>query len=355
MLKYGAQNFIYVSLVEDLRSAGARVEIIRCGVEDEETLSRLLSEALISMPPIRGVVTAAMDIKDQLFANMPYETFSAGTRPKVQGSWSLHRATLGQPLDFFVMLSSAAAFFGSIAQSNYVAACTYQVALAAHRRSLGLPAASLDVGKIVGIGYVAEDGTGASGRNLNHLGMMDVHEDELLCHIELAMLSSSIPQADAALVDGHLLTGIHSTNDPDRGVELPFWGRDPVFSHMDFARPHLRKSKQSGDDINGTEVRKPLPELLGTATSQAEASKYILAALGQKLARALMMTAATDLDPKKGLGAYGVDSLIAVELRNWLSREAGVEMPVFEILQAASIAGLAKQVAAKSTLVSAKE
>ncbi|AEO60830.1 hypothetical protein MYCTH_38980, partial [Thermothelomyces thermophilus ATCC 42464] len=58
-----------------------------------------------------------------------------------------------------------------------------------------------------------------------------------------------------------------------------------------------------------------------------------------------------DVDVKRPTGAYGIDSLVAVELRNWFSRDARVEVPVFEILQASSLAGVAKAVARKSPLL----
>ncbi|RYP39906.1 hypothetical protein DL767_002025 [Monosporascus sp. MG133] len=363
MVKNGARNLIYVSrrglsspkaaeLIKELESAGARTKVLQCDVADEEKLRECLSEALTTMPPVRGVINGAMDLKDSVFTNMPFDSFKGGLRPKVQGSWSLHQATLQQPLDFFVMLTSGAAFFGSVGQANYVAACTYQTALAAHRRSLGLPAAAYDVGKVVDMGYVVEDETGASGRNLNHLGMPDVHEAELLAILEKCMLLPPGSDGNGDMPNGYVVTGIHSTNDPSQGVEWPFWSRDPVFSHMDFVRPHLRKAKDEGD--GSAAAKKPLPELLGEAPSLRDAETHVLEALVRKLARALMMSL-EDLDAKRPMSSYGVDSLIAVELRNWLSRDAGVELPVFEILQPPSLNALAKQVAAKSPLVKAKE
>lgn len=363
MFKNGARNFIYVSrrglsspkaatLIDELQSAGARTAVLQCDVADEKKLAESLSEALTIMPPVRGVVNGAMDLRDSVFTNMPYDSFMAGLRPKVQGSWSLHQATLQQPLDFFVMLTSGASFFGSVGQANYVAACTYQTSLAVHRRSLGLPATAYDVGKVVDMGYVVEDETGASGRNLNHLGMPDVHEAEVLAILERCMLLPPGSDGNGDMPNGYVVTGIHSTNDPAQGVEWPFWSRDPVFSHMDFVRPHLRKAKSDGDA--SAAQRKPLPELLGEAPSLREAETHVLEALLQKLARALMMPL-EDLDAKRPMSAYGVDSLIAVELRNWLSRDAGVELPVFEILQPPSLNALAKQVVAKSPLVKAKE
>jgi hypothetical protein len=52
-----------------------------------------------------------------------------------------------------------------------------------------------------------------------------------------------------------------------------------------------------------------------------------------------------DLDTGKPANAYGVDSLVAVGTRNWIFRETGVDVSVFEILSENSIAQLAERIA----------
>ncbi len=94
MFKNGARNFIYVSrrglsspraaaLIGELESAGARTAVLQCDVADEKKLAESLSEALTTMPPVRSVVNGAMDLRDSVFTNMPYDSFMAGLRPKV--------------------------------------------------------------------------------------------------------------------------------------------------------------------------------------------------------------------------------------------------------------------------------
>lgn len=120
MVANGARHLIFLSrsgvssdaareLVASLTAAGVRVEVLQCDIADEARLFSSLQDALTRMPPIRGVLQGAMVLRDQIFANMTYETFMSSLRPKVQGSWALHQATLDQPLDFFVLLSSASA------------------------------------------------------------------------------------------------------------------------------------------------------------------------------------------------------------------------------------------------------
>src|SRR5271169_5260152 len=87
---------------------------------------------------------------------MTAEGLSAALRPKVNGSWNLH-TLLPKDMDFFVMLSSSAGIVGSRGQGNYSAGNTYQDALAHYRVSRNLPAATIDLGMILGVGYVAEN------------------------------------------------------------------------------------------------------------------------------------------------------------------------------------------------------
>ncbi|KAJ6789982.1 hypothetical protein PWT90_02938 [Aphanocladium album] len=365
MASKGARNLIYVSrrgattpeaitLIGSLNSMGVRIEVIQCDIADEEKFRVALTDALNSMPPLRGVIQGAMSLQDQIFTNMTHAAYMACVRPKVHGSWTLHQATLGLNLDFFVMLASCTSFWGNAGQSNYAAGCTYQGSLAAHRRALGLAATSIDVGKVANIGFIAENAGTQSDLNLVKLGLVEQNEIEVLTLLELAMLPASYdaqqPGHGGYMPNGHLLTGQSSSCDTGNGEELPFWSRDPVYSHMDFVRPHLKAKKRNTADDTATEVQVPLPVLLKSAVSASEAALHVVTALQKKMARALMMPA-EDVDVEKQMAAYGVDSLIAVDLRNWFLRETGVDVSTFDIVQAPSLTALAGKVAVRSTLV----
>lgn len=356
MVANGARNLIFVSrsgvsndaareLVSTLMGKGVRVEVLQCDIADEVRLFDSLNAVLKSMPPIRGVIQGAMVLRDQIFANMPYETFVSALRPKVQGSWSLHQATLDQPLDFFVLLSSASSFLGNAGQANYVAACTYQVALAAHRLGLGLPATAIDIGKVASVGVVAESADSTIEANLVRIGLRDIQEAELHAIIELAMLPNAV-----GVTNGHLITGAHTSLDPGADVaDLPFWSRDPVFSHLDALRPHLARAADGSGPSAG---RASLKTLLGAAPSKSAAIAIVLDALLSKLARALAMPVA-EIDAGRSTAAYGIDSLLAVDIRNWIFREAGADVAVFEVLQAGSVGGLAGRVVEGSAFLGA--
>ena len=85
---------------------------------------------------------------------MTYEDWIAATRPKMQGSWNLHKV-MPKDLDFFVLLSSSAGVMGARGQANYNAGNGFQDSLAHYRRKNGHAAVSLDLGIILGAGVSA--------------------------------------------------------------------------------------------------------------------------------------------------------------------------------------------------------
>ena len=90
-----------------------------------------------TMPPLRGVIHSAGTLDDGVLEQQSWEKFARVFRPKVEGTWNLHRLTREIPLDFFVMFSSAASLLGSPGQANHAAANAFLDALAHARRAAG--------------------------------------------------------------------------------------------------------------------------------------------------------------------------------------------------------------------------
>lgn len=272
---------------------------------------------------------------------MTHEQWASTILPKVHGSKNLHEATLSQPLDFFILLSSLHSFIGNPGQANYAAGCAYQVALAKYRSTLGLPATAIDLGIVGDVGYVVEKQ--GSGKKVKVQEFTHIKETEMLALIELGIREPNL---------GHLVTGLDSQIDVVNSQDgVPFFARDPVLSHLEYLRPHVRTSAastQQSADSGGAAQPQSLSALLAAtpSPSAAESYSFILAALIKKLSRSLMMDA-SELDASRSLSAYGTDSLVAVELKNWVVRETKVSVSVFEILQASSVESLVGKIIAK--------
>lgn len=260
---------------------------------------------------------------------MTLEDYYVAIRPKVQGSWNLHQQLSSHGLDFFVMLSSLAGIVGYASQSNYSAGGTFQDALARYRRAKGLPCVTIDLGMVKSVGYVAEN-DGAADR-MKRQGHMALSEDDVLGAIESAITSPLSTQ---------MLFGLNTGPGPH-------WEDSPMARDLRFSSLRYRQSSQ-----NTTSVSKAGSTDLGgkiaAASSFDEAVEVIIDGITKKL-MAIFMIAEEEVTPSKALSDYGVDSLVAVELRNMLALRAGAEISIFDIMQSASLTALAAMVASKSS------
>ena len=275
-----------------------------------------------------------------MFENMSYEELRLAIKPKVHGSWNLHQL-LPRDLDFFVMLSSATGILGNRAQANYAAGNTYQDQLAYHRRSLGLPASSIDLGQVLSIGYVAEN----RDRTMvaKHLATVleVIREDEI--HVLLEYMMDQRCSPPPQLVSG-LTTALMYR---DRRMPTPTYMDFPLFTHL----RNMKLAQAVGRDANGGIS---VEALLNAASTLDEATDIVLTGVRTKLS-ALLAIPLENVDPAKSVSSNGVDSLVAMEFRAYLVKEMKADIPVLEIQDTLSIAELSRRIANVSGAVELKE
>jgi acyl transferase domain-containing protein/acyl carrier protein len=143
-----------VTAVEQLRAAGASVQVLQADVVRAEDVARLIA-ACQAEAPLRGVVHAAGVLDDGVLEKQSVERLAKVLAPKVRGAWHLHTHTQALPLDFFVCFSSMASLLGAPGQCNYAAANAFLDALAHHRRTRGLPGLSINWGPWAEAGMAA--------------------------------------------------------------------------------------------------------------------------------------------------------------------------------------------------------
>jgi hypothetical protein len=268
---------------------------------------------------------------------MSVEEWNDALRPKVDASWNLHHI-LGQDLDFFVLLSSAMGIIGNKEQSNYAAGNTFQDSLARYRLSRGLPAVSLNLPAIEDVGFVADKPELLESMRAAGNGSMPIAEvlAVLDYHCGLSPKHLSLEEAQVILRPGlpHELAAL--------GIAQPAWMQDPLFSH-------LGQLGTSSSVAHGATVQKKAKNatIIAAAASMAEAERIVLEALLSKLSRVLSVDL-SNLDPGKPLHAYGVDSLVAVDVRSWLLKDLGSDVSVFDMNSQASINHLAKTATIKN-------
>lgn len=140
-----------------LRANGTLVETVRCDVTDQGALHDELAHVREQLPPFRGVFHAAGVLSDATIRNLTPQQVADVVRPKVDGARNLETVTAQDPLDCFVLFSSAAGLFGNAGQAAYASANAALDAFAEARRRGGLPALSVQWGPFSDLGLAAED------------------------------------------------------------------------------------------------------------------------------------------------------------------------------------------------------
>ncbi|KAL6230714.1 hypothetical protein BDW75DRAFT_244550 [Aspergillus navahoensis] len=342
----GARNLIILSrsaatnptaadLEVQIRARSCRVKLISCDASVETELATALNSCSLDLPPIRGVIQAAMVLQDSVFERMSFDDWQNVLCPKVKASWNLHTQLRSADLDFFIFLSSMSGMYGYATQSNYSAGNAYEDALAHWRVSRGLPAVSIALGPVKGVGYVA-GATSVSDR-LTKLGHYPITEDQVLRVLESAILSPFDKQVALGINQG---PGPHWH--PDSGFLL---GKDARFRSLQYHRSTQRQATGGCTGANTSHA-----DQLSDAKTRQEAENCVVEAIANKLADIFMVPIA-HIDTTKHLSEYGLDSLSAVELRNMLALQAAADVSIFSIMQSGSLSALASEVTRKSTRV----
>ncbi|KAK4203182.1 polyketide synthase [Triangularia verruculosa] len=324
-------------VVRELSDQGIVVSTPKCDVSSEDSLSQMLQESAATLPPIRGCIVATMVLNDCMFENMTLPQWEQTSRSKVEASWNLHN--LLPDLDFLIMLSSVSGVIGNPGQSNYAAGCTFQDALARLRNSQrGQKAVSIDLGVMRSIGVVAE-----TERLQQHFqsskGFVPIEEAEFLSLLDICCDPSYQPGPDQC----QMVMGLETPASLlARSLEPP-----EFLQRRLFARFSQLPGQAAG--INSGSNSDDAARLFRQAESAAERAQVVVEALSKRLARTLSIKL-EDVDTHQALHAYGVDSLIAVELRSWLGKEFAADVPVFEIVSGKTIEAVGELVATTSRI-----
>jgi NAD(P)-dependent dehydrogenase (short-subunit alcohol dehydrogenase family)/aryl carrier-like protein len=307
--------------ITELEQLGARVVVCAGDVAQSADLRAVLAAIDRDLPPLRGVVHAAMVLEDALLTNLDDDRIDRVLAPKVSGTWNLHAQTLGRPLDFFAMFSSLSSVFGHAGQASYAAANAFLDALAWHRRALGLPALTINWGYLGEAGYLARHST--LGARLERQGVLSMSNAEALAALEKAMQREYV-QVSAMRLDGSRWRGLGVT------------GRlAPRLAHLcRQSEAALCPELQQG--LSGRDALR--------AAAPGERRQLLESLLQAKIA-GVLATSPERLDIDRPLLQLGLDSLMAVELRNWIESELQVGLPVVELMRSPSLTYLAELVA----------
>lgn len=316
------------AVLERLQARGVSVLPVRGDVAERADVQRALAQAA-SMPPLAGVVHSAGVLDDGVLLGQSWPRFATVMGPKVLGSWNLH--TLCGALDFLVLFSSGASVAGSAGQANHAAANAFEDALAWFRQAQGMPTVSINWGPWAEIGAAADrrlDKPGslraivpADGLAALEHAMRRERADSLFQTAQLAVLDTDwahVAEQRAAGNASLLFSELAVQTQAGTQVSVP--GQAPAATEaslrerLESAAPNRRKT------LLREHVRLLTVKVLGVQRS-------------------------SDLNVTEPLRQLGLDSLMAVELRNLLGKAVGRTLPATLTFDHPSVAALAEHLA----------
>ncbi|MDZ7309035.1 MAG: type I polyketide synthase, partial [candidate division KSB1 bacterium] len=309
-----------------LQAAGARVQVAQADVSQAEEVERVLAQIRHSLPPLKGVFHAAGLLADSTLAQMTAERFVQALRPKVQGAWHLHLLTREDKLDHFVLFSSVAALLGTTGQANYAAANAFLDSLAHYRRRLGLPALSINWGPWSQVGLAAAQTN--RGERLESRGLGSLTPAQGLAALA-ALLSANPAQAAVMPFDFTLWRQFH-----------------PAAEHASLLAEFAPAPSAAPASTSASVKPVALKEQLCALESGRKRRTLLEAHLQEQIAQVLKLKPAV-VTLNKPLRTLGMDSLMALELRNRLERSLGLTLPATTFFNYPTLAALTKHLAEK--------
>ncbi len=283
-----------------LEAQGAAVSVFAVNASDPAAMRAVLDEIQAKGPPLRGVIHAAGVVDDGVVMQQSLQRLRAVRDGKAAGARVLHDLTGGLPLDFFILYSTAGLLLGPAGQATYAAANAELDALAHARRSIGLPALSVAWG-LWRDGGMAQAGDGRGEKAWAARGLGEVTEAEAFVQLEQLMRSGAVHAAVLPVDWSRFLEG---RADPD--------GYFKSVARRQGSRPAAAARRTVGE-------WRSLPEGQRLAAVQASLRKQAFAVIG--------LDETCTLPADKPLKEAGLDSLMAVELRNAISRAIGEPLP----------------------------
>ncbi|MVW79802.1 type I polyketide synthase [Bordetella sp. 02P26C-1] len=327
LAEQGARHLVLVSrsgpasdtaqaAIAQLQHQGVNVYATACDVTDAHAVRDLMQYIRANMPPLRGVVHAAMVIDDCLVRNATAEQIERVLAPKVVGGKNLDDATRDLSLDFFILYSSGTTLFGNPGQANYVAANMWLEALAQQRRAHGLPATCVRWGAIDDVGYLARN-TKIKDALQSRMGGAALASGAALDVLE-AMVQANASGLGVLELDWRALRRF-----------LPS-ANSPKFSLL------ARRYSDGGDDDGDA---RDVAHLL--ATMDDEALHPIFVDMIKAEVSEILRVSPDKIHPEVSVYDMGLDSLMGVELVVALENRFGIRLPVMALNESPTLSRLA--------------
>lgn len=307
------------SAIDSFKNRGINIEIFKVDISNAYDVKEMFSTLKKSMPPLCGIIHSAMVLDDAMLLNMTKDCFDKVVSSKIGGTWNLHINSIDIPLDFFILYSSMTALIGNVGQANYVAANMFLDRFAYYRRSLGLPALSINWGALLDVGYVAR-------------------HSELTDYIEKTGFKGFTPQQAFALIS--LFQKLNITQIGALDMNWPKYGKYNTMASKSLRFQHLINESVTEDESKtGDDGSKSIYEAVIAATPDNQIL-ILKEYLGQQIAR-IFEIPEQSLELEKSLTEMGLDSLMAVEMQSIISDKLSINYPIISLMKGPNISQLA--------------
>ncbi|MBS1551819.1 MAG: SDR family NAD(P)-dependent oxidoreductase, partial [Bacteroidetes bacterium] len=304
-------------ILNEILSMDADVKILKADVTVKEDLEKIFKEIKKSGFPLKGIIHSAGVLDDSIIMNQTKNKFDKVMAPKVLGAWNLHELSKKYELDFFVMYSSVASLLGSAGQSNHSSANSFLDALAHYRKSKGLPALSINWGVWSEIGSAAAKG---ADKQEKIAGLKNIKPAQGIKALEKA-LNLSTAQAGILPMD---------------------WNKFSAGNNNYFISDLIKRDLQKeGMQFTAAESGKDFISQLRAAPE--EMHQELLTDYFRKVISGIMGLEPAELLPEQPLNSIGLDSLMAIELKNKVNIELGVDLNLVRYMEETNIIQLANE------------
>ncbi|KAK7756046.1 Type I Iterative PKS [Diatrype stigma] len=312
---------------------GSLLHCAKCDVSQETSIREALSEIkAMGLPPVKGLIQASVVLRDSTLDTMSAEVFNGVLQAKGLGTLNLQRVFAKEDLTFFISLSSAVNIIGTAGQANYNAANSLQDALAQFDKSSNCFYMTLNIG-------VIEDGlvnNTAIIQSLRRQGLTSIYHDELAAFFEYSLSAEARQAGCHQAVIGFTPESLAETTAVSGAAHTLMF-------------THVRQTAKTQVADTGKKIM-TFEELVSQTDDMEEIEGFVAQLIGTKLADLMSIDpAGVNLD--ESITDLGLDSLIAIELRNWIMREFSAPIQSSEVLDSPNIWSLAEKVTLRSTLV----
>ena len=304
--------------INNLRKQGAEVVVTQADVSVQEDMEKALKQVEEAMPPLKGVIHAAGVLGFNLLHELELSQLEAILHPKVVGGWLLHQLTQKLELDFFVNFSSIASVWGSKGQAHYAAANHFLDGLTYYRQSIGLPSHTINWGPWSGGGMA----TGEAMNWLNQMGVKPLEPEKAIAALE-KVLGSNSPHTVVADINWDLFKELYE---------------------LAGKRSFLEEISLDSDATDGERTSEHSSELLQQLhqAPESERNQMLIEHLQTDVAKIIGLSKSKLPDPELGFFQMGMDSLMAVELRNLLSSTFSSSISTATLFETSNITDLAE-------------